>query len=265
MDSCMFKNIIDIIFDGKNEETLSPLEIICNSEKITEEILSTYLEYYIDNPFNNYNMHNHEIDEIMLHPNSDDWTPLHYLCNNEKITEKILEILLRYYNKETINIDKDEGRTPLHLLCDNNKISFELLDLMLKNNANINHCGNKIFCYDGTPFHNLCANQNLTLNILKLAMQYVKDINVECYSGNSVPLEYLIINNDDNELISFMLENGAKICRRNMTGLIEKRYKLMLKKKISEKVMSSTNLISNLNNLVADYICEDYICEDLLF
>ncbi|KAJ5079394.1 pote ankyrin domain [Anaeramoeba ignava] len=130
---------------------------------------------------------------MKANPNSTDgFTPLHFVCKNEKGAE-VVKILLKY----GANPNLPDKKVPLHLVCET-VLNQEIIENLLNSGANPNLQDLK------TPLHILCENQPQA-SLIQLLLQHGADPNIK---DDSIPL-HLVCEGDNIEVIKLLLEKGA--------------------------------------------------------
>ncbi|RLN69770.1 hypothetical protein BBP00_00000129 [Phytophthora kernoviae] len=114
-------------------------------------------------------------------------TPLHFLCENEAVSEDALKALLQA--KPGVDAMDEDGNAPLHYLAENSFVSDRMFGLMLaaKTNLNIqNH-------FQSTPAHYICQNSRVTLFMIRELLKHKTNFNIKNNIGNT-PVHYLCEN-----------------------------------------------------------------------
>ena len=96
----------------------------------------------------------------------------HFTCNNEKVTEGIIQCLLEYFPDAASSVD-GHGNFPLHYACGNKSATLGIIQLI------VDKAPDSVRSADGgedkTPLHYLCQNKHVdeanALEILNLLME----------------------------------------------------------------------------------------------
>ena len=212
----------------------SSLSAHCRSDSLSEAGLHKIIERYGLTPSNNNN-----------NPNIADYEFILWACNNERVTEGIIQYLLQYF-PAAASATGSNGRSPLHVACGNKNVTLNIVQLL------IDAAPNSVLNVDyqgWMPLHSLCANKKLdesaAMEIVKLlidkhpeAVRHVDNngylpIHVACWWG-SRSLEFcrvLIEAYPGSERIASLASRDGSlplhyVCTNNTAATVEYLYKL---------------------------------------
>ena len=93
-------------------------------------------------------------------------------CGNERVTEKILRFLLKYFPNAARAIEEEDGFTSLHIICENKHVTLGMVQLLIDAFPESVRHESKDRCM---PIHRLCNNEDLDeeigLEISKLLLE----------------------------------------------------------------------------------------------
>ncbi|ETM31501.1 hypothetical protein L914_20958 [Phytophthora nicotianae] len=112
---------------------------------------------------------------------------LHFLCENEAVSEDALQTLLKA--KPDVNAVDGDGNSPLNCLAENPYVTERMFSLMLAANANLNIQNH----FQSTPVHYVCQNRRVTQLMIRELLQYKANFNIKNNIGNT-PVHYLCEN-----------------------------------------------------------------------
>jgi len=118
-------------------------------------------------------------------------TPLYYACDNNNLSQGVLELLINRFNMNAANAS---GRTPLHAVCANKNASKEIVQFMIRNGASVNAISNSL----STPLHILCSNHSKKIEIIKYLISEDADVDRLDYE-NFKPLDIMNAKIKDDE------------------------------------------------------------------
>ncbi|KUF92024.1 Mediator of RNA polymerase II transcription subunit 7 [Phytophthora nicotianae] len=98
---------------------------------------------------------------------------LHFLCENEAVSEDALQTLLKA--KPDVNAVDGDGNSPLNCLAENPYVTERMFSLMLAANANLNIQNH----FQSTPVHYVCQNRRVTQLMIRELLQYKANFNIK--------------------------------------------------------------------------------------
>ncbi|KAJ3431326.1 ankyrin repeat ph and sec7 domain containing protein secg-related [Anaeramoeba flamelloides] len=136
--------------------------------------------------------------------------------DNSTNAGKILKIVLE--KGANPNVLNTNGFSPLHLVCfsQKKKIDYQILKILTDFNVEIDiRKGSKVS--GSTALHFVCNNQKFDWQACKILIKAGADLNLRGRNGNTALFGLLTsIQNTDDQLIEFLIENGADFEVKNV-------------------------------------------------
>ena len=130
----------------------------CISDDISEEGIHQIIERHKESTPDN----SHEVSDYQF---------FRAACSDEKVTEGIIQCLLKYF-PAAANYPDHDGLLPIHYACGNNYVSLGIIQLLIDAAPDSIRCGDS---NSYLPLHKLCSNKELdeatALQILKLLLE----------------------------------------------------------------------------------------------
>ena len=163
--------------DGLKKELLA----LCRSDSLSEDGLREIIT---------------ERYGAIKYPNITDYAFFSWACNNEKVTEGILRLLLEYFPDAASFLSPlGNGNTPLHYMCFNKNVTLGMVKLLIDAYPESLSRANN----DGwMPLYFLCLNKNLNedaaLDILKLLIERCPESVRHPADNGDLPIHFAAMN-----------------------------------------------------------------------
>ena len=115
------------------------------------------------------------------------------VCDNEKVTEGIIQCLLEYFPDAAT--PTDDGWTPLHTLCSNKNVTLDIIKLLVDAAPeSVRSVDNDGWMPGGMPLHCLCENEEVdeatAVLILKFLLEKHPEAVRHANDGGYLPIHY---------------------------------------------------------------------------
>jgi len=228
----------------KDQQGRIPLTLMIQSNLplMVDEMLRYYMENNID------------INSRDTHGN----TPLHCVCQEPVLDERIITGLLKYPGVD-VRAQNLDGNTPLHFFCEKfaNPSCQDYIDQFLSMGADVNAANS----FGETLLHKACLNNSIRIILVKALLEHHADVNKVNNNGDS-PLHFAVRMSRD-DLVVLLLKHGADITIREKR---EKKTPLELAKNCKNpRILQRLKKVNDLWEWLASISPEIYDCYRVKF
>ena len=165
----------------------------CASASVSEEGLREIIQRHELTP----NHDNHNVD---------DYGFFRFMCQNERVTERIVQFLLENF-PDAANAASGDGSVPLHAACYNKNAMLNIVQILIDAAPESVHSENN---YGHMPLHILCANDNVSeiaaVKILKLLIKKYPEALRHIDNDDRLPIQLAASWGTSPEVCSVLIE-----------------------------------------------------------